>query len=172
MKQTNSPYLLLVAGLPGVGKSTVARAFVHRFGGVSANTDLLRKTMNLSGHYKLQDKEQVYQALAEKVRAALKNGQPVVVDSTFIHRRTRTSFEALARECGVPFYWVEIHAAEPCIRERLKTPRSDSEADFAVFLKLRAQNEPIEAPHLELWSDKMPLEDMVQSINHYMHTPQ
>ena len=167
VKISNSPYLLLIAGLPGTGKSTVARAFVERFGGVHISSDLVRKALNLRGHFDPEDKRKVYQVMSDEARAALLKGQNAIVDSTFIDLSVRNAFESVARACGVPFFWVEMRADENSIRERLQTPRTDSEADFSVFLALRAQIEPFSTPHLELWSDKLSLEEMVQAIYHY-----
>lgn len=158
---------MLIAGLPGTGKSTLARAFVQRYGGTHINSDLLRNEMGLRGHYGPGDKEQVYQAMLDSTRKALSEGQMAVVDSTFIRENTRVPFEAVARSCGVPFFWVEMHATEDSIHERLKTPRTDSEADFSVFLTLRNQQEALNTPHLDLWSDNMPLEDMIARIRNY-----
>jgi predicted kinase len=167
MKQSNAPVLLLIAGLPGTGKSTVARAFTERYGGAHISSDLLRKAMGLLGHYGPEDKKKVYQAVLDGARAALLDGQSAVVDSTFYRADIRAPFEALARSCGAPFFWVEMRADENSIRERVEAPRPDSEADFAVYLALRDQNEPIEVPHLVLWSDQMTLDDQVDSIRNY-----
>jgi predicted kinase len=168
MKQSNAPVLLLIAGLPGTGKSTVARAFTERYGGAHINSDLLRQAMGLRGHYGPADKENVYQAMLDSARATLLDGQSAVVDSTFYRADIRAPFEALARSCGVAFFWVEMRADENSIRERVEAPRPDSEADFSVYLALRDQNEPIEASHLVLWSDQMTLDDQVDSIHHYI----
>lgn len=167
MDSLTSPRLILIAGLPGTGKSTVARAFVQQYSGRHINSDLQRNSMGLLGRYEPEDKKKVYEAMLVNARTALLNGEVVIVDSTFIRASTRKPFESVARDCGVPFFWVEMHATENSIRERLKTPRTDSEADFSVFLALRAQNEPLRMPHLELWSDKMSLEEMVQFIYNY-----
>ncbi|MFM9947050.1 MAG: AAA family ATPase [Saprospiraceae bacterium] len=167
MKQLNSLRMVLIAGLPGTGKSTVARAFVEHYGGVHISSDSTRKAMNLRGHFDPEDKKKVYQAMLDKAQTALLAGQSAIVDSTFIHASVRNAFESVARACGVPFFWVEMRADENSIRERLKTPRTDSEADFSVFLALREQSEPLRTPHLELWSEKLPLDEMVQAIYHY-----
>jgi len=159
--------MVLIAGLPGTGKSTVARAFVAHYGGRHINSDLLRNALELRGHYGPEDKTKVYEAMLKGARAALVSGESVIIDSTFIHADVRNAFETVARDCSVPFFWVEMRADEKSIRERLKTPRTDSEADFSVFLALRAQSEPLGMPHLTLWSDKLSLEEMVLAIYNY-----
>lgn len=161
------PRLILIAGLPGTGKSSIARAYVERYGGIHLNSDLLRNDMGLRGHYTAADKESVYQEMLSQTRQALMRGQTAVVDSTFIKAINRVPFEQLGQSCRVPYFWIEMRTQEEHIRERLKTPRLDSEADFRVYLTLLSQQEPIQTPHLELWSDKMCMDNMLESIHNY-----
>ena len=163
----NVPQLILIAGLPGTGKSTVAKAYIQQYGGVHINSDLLRNTMKMRGHYDPTDKEKVYNAMLESTWNALEEGKNAIVDSTFISEQIRATFEAVAHACSARFYWVEMHASEETIRERLLKPRPDSEADFSVYQTLRDINEPITQPHLDLWSDKMSMEDMAACIHNF-----
>ena len=156
--------LILIYGLPGTGKTTLARAFSTHSGALHLNSDLLRRELNLMGAYRREDKERVYTALLERTKAALLAGQDVVVDSTFYKTSIRTPFITLAQECLAPLCWVEVRAQESVIHERLKTPRSDSEADFSVYEKIRDAADPFMEPHLVLWSDAMSLEAMVGAV--------
>ena len=159
--------LILFSGLPGSGKTTIARAFSAKCGALHLNSDLLRRELDLMGSYQPEDKQQVYDTLLERARAALLNGQQVVVDSTFYKESIREPFRLLAAECAVPLCWVEVRAQESTIRERLKKPRPDSEADFAVYEKIRDEAKPLPDPHLVLWSDGTTLENMIESILGY-----
>jgi predicted kinase len=161
--------LILISGLPGSGKTTLARAYAARYGAVHLNSDLQRQALGLMGHYRPEDKEKVYQSLLEKARAALEEGQTVVVDSTFYKESIREPFRQLAMDCDVRWYWVELRASEPQIRERLQKPRPDSEADFKVYEKIRDAYEPIHEPHLILWSDSSALAQMTEAIHSCTH---
>jgi len=156
--------LILIAGLPGSGKTTLARALSTQIGALHLNSDLLRRELGLMGSYRPADKEQVYRALLDRARSALSKGQMVVVDSTFYKESVRAPFRSLAADCRVALHWAEVRAQEASIRERMKTPRTDSEADFAVYEKVRDESEPLQEPHLVLWSDQMPLDQMVAAI--------
>lgn len=164
--------LILISGLPGSGKTTLARAYAARYGALHLNSDLLRRELGLMGQYRPEDKKKVYDTLLERTREALLEGREVVVDSTFYKEVIREPFRRLAAECAAQLHWVEVRAQEPAIRERLKTPRADSEADFAVFEKIKNEYEPLEEPHLILWSDKEPLEQMAASMRQYVNTRQ
>lgn len=157
--------LLLLSGLPGSGKTTLAKAYAARYGVAHLNSDLLRQELGLMGHYGPEDKEKVYQTLLERTRQLLLNGKEVIVDSTFYKESIREPFRELASACKARLYWVEVRAQEDVIRERLQKPRPDSEADFGVYQKIRDAYEPIPEPHLVIWSDKQPLNHMIVAIH-------
>lgn len=160
--------LLLITGLPGAGKTTLARALAARTGALQLNSDVLRRELGLRGHYRPEDKNQVYERLLARARAALLAGQNVVVDSTFFLESIREPFRRLATACRVPLYWVEVQAQEHHIRERLQHPRPDSEADAAVFEKIKMAYEPLPEPHLVLHTDELPLDALVEAVQEYL----
>lgn len=160
--------LILISGLPGSGKTTLARAFSAQSGALHLNSDILRCELGLMGQYSNADKNQVYAALQERTKEALLAGQVVVVDSTFYKESIRAPFRDVANACGVPLRWVEVCATEATIRERVSKPRPDSEADFAVYEKIRDAAEPIAEPHLVLWSDATTVGEMVDSMVEYL----
>lgn len=162
------PLLLLLSGLPGAGKTTLARAYAARYPVLHLNSDILRAELNLRGHYTPEDKARVYAALLDRAETALRRGQDVLIDSTFYTNTIRQPFVELAGRCGADIRWVEVRASEETIRERVSRPRPDSEADYEVYLKIRDASEPIKAPHLVLWSDREELHTLVAQMHEYL----
>lgn len=160
--------LLLIAGLPGSGKTTVARAFAALSGSVHLNSDTIRHELGLMGHYRPENKEKVYFTLLERSRKALLQGKTVVVDSTFFKESVREPFRALASECSVPLRWVEVRAEEHTLRERLSHPRPDSEADFSVYEKIRDAFEPLPDERLIVNTDTETPESAALKIQQYL----
>ncbi|MCB9315183.1 MAG: AAA family ATPase [Lewinellaceae bacterium] len=162
--------LILISGLPGSGKSTLAKAYVARFGGVHINSDLIRNELGLRGKYAPGDKEKVYVAMLGKVKNVLSAGGNAVVDSTFYKKNIRAPFEELAAGNGVSVVRIQVQADEAVIRQRLQKKRPDSEADFAVYEKIRDAYEPWEAQVLVVRSDTDSLDTQIEKIDQYIRS--
>ncbi len=161
--------LLLITGLPGSGKTTIARAFAALTGARHFNSDALRRELGLMGHYHLEDKEKVYASLLQHARESLERGETVVVDSSFFKESIREPFRALAVECGVPLRWVEARASEDTLRERLSHPRPDSEADFKVYEQIRDQFEPLPDDRLIIQTDTETPASAAEKIQQFLY---
>ena len=160
--------LILFAGLPGTGKTTLARAYSEAIGAVHLNSDVLRRDLGLMGDYRPEAKAHVYTNLLARAREALLQGKTVVVDSTFYKAAIRQPFLELANACKIPVYWIETTASETVLRQRLSRPRLDSEADFAVYETIRAQFEPLPKDKLTIHTDEEDLVAAVAKISKYI----
>ncbi|HEX7384929.1 MAG TPA: AAA family ATPase, partial [Burkholderiaceae bacterium] len=149
--------LAIAHGLPGAGKSQVARQLLERAGALRLRSDVERKrlfglaALDDSGGaiYAADATERTYARLAALAREALAAGLRVIVDAAFLRRAERDAFAALARECGVPFAILDCRAPLALLRERVaaRHARRDdaSEADLAVLERLAVAAEPLAA---------------------------
>lgn len=160
--------LVLIAGLPGSGKTTLADAYAARYGGATISNDRARAALGLRGHYDLQDKERVYAAVRAQTRDALSRGETVLVDGTFFQQSTRDAFASLAAECGADLFWIETRADEAVLKARVSKPRPDSEADVAVYERVRDQFEPFETPRLVVYTDTTPIAEAAAQMRRYI----
>lgn len=126
-----SPALILVSGLMGVGKSTLAAPLAAALGGLWLRSDQLRKALAGlpadrpqavpfgSGIYRSELSRRTYGVLAAQARQALARGQSVVADASFAQACDRRKMLAVARQAGVPLLLLQLHCPLEVARERL-----------------------------------------------------
>lgn len=116
-------HLVVVGGLPGTGKSTLATALAEREGWVLLRSDEVRKDLAGIGHlesgrasfgeglYAAERKDATYRELLARAHTALTHGESVILDASWAsaaHRRRaarlaeETSSELLQVRCTVP----------------------------------------------------------------------
>lgn len=155
------PLLVVVLGLPGTGKTTFARALGARLEAAHFNTDKLRTELGLRGQYDEAAKARIYGELLERCRTGLAQGNPVILDGTFYLQAFRDRLAELALTSQARTKWIEILASPQTVEQRVSQERPFSEADFAVYQKIRGAFEPLQGERLQLFSDRQPLEAML-----------
>lgn len=160
--------LVLIAGLPGSGKSFFGQRFAEAIGAVYLNSDNVRTEMSARGRYSDDDKLAVYKQLAASASDALKSGRDVIVDATFYRQSLRELVTKPALSLGASVYIIEVRADEAIVRKRLSVPRALSEADFRVYEMIRDNFEKIPVPHLVLTSTDTNIEDMLREAMQYI----
>ena len=146
--------LILVTGLPGTGKTYFATALAKSIKAFHLNSDGVRKDLGKMGKYDKSTKQLVYKVLKQRTETALREHKKVIVDATFYKKQQRSDFISLALKTNHSFVIFELKADEGIIKERTEKSRPDSEANFAVYKKIKKQYDPIELNHFTLWSEK------------------
>lgn len=157
------PAVILMCGLSGTGKTTVARELAATLDAIHVRSDVERKRLfgldlTASSHdtgkdiYTAQATAQTFERLASLARETERWRRPVIVDATFIERHLRAKFADVADELGVPWAIVECTASEDTVRQRLAGRTGDaSEAGIAQYQDQRARFESFdehEAPRV------------------------
>lgn len=140
--------LVLLSGLPGSGKTTLARQLTERLGAVHVESDAVRQQLFPEPTYTPEEHAAVF-ARAEALAAdALAEGRTVVVDATNLTRRDRRRFVRLGEQAG-GLVRVRVTAPEPVVRERLRRPREGfSQADEAVYERMLPRAEALDGPNV------------------------
>lgn len=161
LRQQRTPRLVVMTGLSGSGKSTVALELAQWLGGVRIRSDVERKRLfgfapqarTPPAVYTPAATVRTYERLARAARATLAAGVPAVVDAAFLRRAERDRFRALARASGVECALVACEAPLDALRARVidrqRAGSDPSEADVAVLeLQCRVHEPaaPDEAP--------------------------
>lgn len=146
------PRLIVVGGLSGTGKSTLAMGLGPRLGfpidAVVLRTDGIRKRLagvlpeqKLAPEFYAPDmNEKVYHCLRKDAKRALRAGMIVILDATFLRRRDREDIQEFARKAGVAFHGLWLHADPAVLRKRIAGRKSDvSDATVSVLERQLAE---------------------------------
>jgi hypothetical protein len=172
------PGVVVIAGLSGTGKSTVATALQHRTGYVHLVTDVIRKELAglpptarggaETGLYTPEHSIRTYDEMFRQAEAALAADRGVILDATFQLRAGRRTARALAERYGVPFALAECRCDETVVHERLaqrdRHGRDASDADWAVYLEQRRRCEPFDEPDRLVLDTTRPTGELVARI--------
>jgi predicted kinase len=117
--------LIIFSGLPGVGKTEIARELALQLGAVYLRIDSIEQGLLRAGLVSQIDDSgyRVAYAMAEE---KLRVGQPVVADCVNPLNITRDSWIDVAREAGVAAIEIEVQCSDPGEHQRrVETRRSD-----------------------------------------------
>ena len=168
MVSKSKSMIVLVAGLPGSGKSYFASRLAEHLHAIYIGSDEVRKSLDAFGKYSLPDKLAIYEVMADLAAENLEKGETVIIDATFYLKNMRRLFFALADKHSSELYLIHVEAKEELIRERVSKPRPDSEADFEVYKKIKGEYEPIDSPHLTLQSTNSNITQMINQAMQYI----
>jgi predicted kinase len=149
--------LIVLMGLPGVGKSHCARLLCARLGAAHVASDELRSRLFIAPSYADEENRAVFAAAGALVDSLLADGHRVILDATNLVARNREAAVAMARRHAVPVAYVRVTASDEDTLRRLAARRTGhaaddhSEADERVYERMRAQAfEPPAAGFVEL----------------------
>ena len=154
------PWLAIMHGLSGSGKSTVAQQVLEKTGAIRIRTDVERKRLfGLaptarsdsgidSGLYTQEATRETYRKMAALAALVLEAGFSVIADGAYLKKEERDVLRAVAERAKVPFVILDVQAPEETlvrrIEERQRNEGEVSEANLAVLKFLMAKSEPLD----------------------------
>jgi uncharacterized protein len=125
------PVVMLIGGLMGTGKSTLAARLHHELGWTLLSSDVTRKRLAQrlpaqplehafgQGLYTAEWNERTYAALREEMSGALTGGRSVLLDASFIRRTDRQAIEREALAHGAQVFFIECASPPELTLQRL-----------------------------------------------------
>ncbi|WP_240318880.1 AAA family ATPase [Halorussus rarus] len=148
-RRPETPRLIVVCGLPGVGKTTVAEDIADRLDGRLLRTDVVRKELLTDPDYTEEESRMVYRELFDRASEIVEAGRSAVLDGTFKDAGDRDRAAELSESLGAEFRLVKVECAEDVVRERIARREGDaSDADFEVHELYREQFDAIATDHV------------------------
>jgi len=139
--------LVIISGLPGTGKTSVAKVLSQHLNAERLTTDELRRRIDKHPDYSQKHKRSVYAALMEEAGKRLQHNKNVILDGTFFKQDMRRRAKELSREYHESFYLIKVTCPEKIVKQRIenryKKGEDASEADFKVYKIIQNQFQEI-----------------------------
>lgn len=165
MPQKPHARLIIFGGLPGTGKSTIARELARQLGAVHVRIDTIEVALRQS-QWPVEVVDHGYAVAFGVAQDNLRIGRSVVADSVNPIAVTREAWRDVAKRNDVPYFEVEVVCSDvEEHRRRVETRVPDIEGHIQPTWQQVVERE-YEAwdSHLVVDTARLSVEDSVQSI--------
>jgi predicted kinase len=149
---------VVVGGLPGTGKTTLATDLAEALDASVLSSDPLRAELSGAvadrgpapafgeGPYADEITEATYRALLDRSRIVMARGGSVVLDASWVGAGHREAVRRLARECGAAITELRCDCPSEVAAERIEARRrsgaAESDVDAAVAARMAVEADP------------------------------
>ncbi|AEH45952.1 aminoglycoside phosphotransferase [Thermodesulfatator indicus DSM 15286] len=177
------PWLIVIFGLSGTGKSTLARALKETLLANYYNSDIVRKKLLGikpeehhyepfgKGIYSEEFTQKTYEAMARYAAQDIRRGRDVILDATFRAKNLRKLVFDAVKDLKVNILFVQCMAPDEVIKarfeERAKKGGEPSDGRWEIYVKQKEVFEPpIEIPEdkILLLETTQPVEKLVERV--------
>jgi predicted kinase len=146
------PALIVLSGLPGAGKTHLARELARRQPFAVLESDWLRKVLFAKPGYGQRESARLFTAMHALLEDLLGRGVSCVLDATTLREEHRRPLYRIAEARRARLVMVSVTApadvARARIEARVRGSEGHSDADVWVYEQMAGDAEPIAAEHI------------------------
>ena len=141
--------IILVCGLPGVGKTSISKELAKLTKWVVLSTDKIRKELVPNPIYSAEEKRLIYDVLVLIAKYLYQSRTSCILDGTFNTNYSREEIKKKLSLTSEEICMVECICPEDIVIARIKNRKNDfSDADASIYRSMKSTYQPIEEEHI------------------------
>ena len=147
--------IILVCGLPGVGKTSISNELAKLTTWITLSTDKIRKELFPNPTYSSEEKRLTYDVLILIAKYLYQSGMNCILDGTFNTKYSRKQIKKKLNLSSQQICIVECICPEDIVIARIKNRKNDySDANVYIYRSMKANYQPIEEEHIVVDTSK------------------
>lgn len=152
--------IIIICGLPGVGKSTLAKSLAPMINATVLSSDRIRKEIFPNPTYSPFERKLVYDIMTTIARYLNDAGMNCILDATFNRENSRMEIKKSLGLDDRQFRIIECVCPKEVALSRLESRRDDySDATATVYYNMQRIYEPVKALHITVDTTRPPEEN-------------
>ena len=149
--------MIIICGLPGVGKTTLAKNLAPRINASIISSDRIRKELFPIPTYSTAELKMVYDVMIVTAKYLNNIGENCILDATFNREDSRIEVKKKLGLDDRQFQIIECSCPEEIAISRLELRKDDySDATIQVYQKMKSIREPVKADHITVDTTQPP----------------
>ena len=158
-----------MCGLPGVGKTTIARQLAPLLNAVVLSTDKIRKELFHKPSYGRRERKLIYDILILLAKYLCNSNVNCILDATFSREKSREEIRNKLELCSKEISIIECICPEDVVIARLNARKHDfSDADFLIYKNMKRIYEPVKKEHVTVDTSKISIIDIESIAKHVL----
>ena len=143
--------IVIVCGLPGVGKTTLSKKLAPLINAIVLSTDKIRKELIPSPTYEREERRLIYDVMILLAKYLHSSGTHCILDATFNREDSRMEVKKKLEINDEDFFLVECVCPEKVIISRIRERKDDySDAGIDVYEKMKKICEQVKREHITI----------------------
>jgi len=153
--------IIVICGLPGVGKTTLAKEIAPLINAVILSTDKIRKELFSKPVYGRRERRLIYDVLILLAKYLDNTGINCILDATYTRERSRREIKKKLGLASKEIHIIECICPEDIVLSRLRQRKYDySDAYLSVYRKMKRIYEPVKEEHVTVDTSKLSKTDI------------